>query len=412
MPALGFFGIGPRFTGDDVVFLEARANERDDKIDALTKGFLGLTVTCARCHNHKYDPISQKDYYALSGVFADSGFWEYNLPPEKEVEAYQAQRKKVKAAENALQEYAEASAIRVAETLASQIPEYMMAVRKTVLSNPKGEMDKVAAPEKLDAETFQRWFKYLTTGEKLHPYLKVWDVLMAKGGGTDGEARKIAEGFRDLVLKVIPEKKAVLAANQNMMRDYKPDPNEATAMLPGDLVQFELFQFKQLMVQKVMDTNHFYVWLDVVQGEDDQSYVKKDGILEYKGKNLLRFLTPKEKGKLDALQAEVTALTKAMNKFVSASTRLRAVIVSGILFHTQLAFAAGCDLPMFAGARLFPSVSGSQMLATGDFNHDGFLDLAVANGPGGIISILLGNGDGTFLPVNYAAGGFASCPWN
>src|ERR1700736_2924034 len=98
-----------------------------------------------------------------------------------------------------------------------------------------------------------------------------------------------------------------------------------------------------------------------------------------------------------------------MNKSVSASTRLLAVIVSGILFHTQLVFAAGCDLPMFRGARLFPSVTGSQMLATGDFNHDGFIDLAVANGPGGIISILLGNGDGTFLPsVNYASGGFAS----
>jgi FG-GAP-like repeat len=97
-----------------------------------------------------------------------------------------------------------------------------------------------------------------------------------------------------------------------------------------------------------------------------------------------------------------------MNTYGSTSTRLLAVIVSGILFHTQLV-CAGCDLPMFGGARLFQSVSGSQMLATGDFNHDGFIDLAVANGPGGIISILLGNGDGTFLPsVNYAAGGFAS----
>src|SRR5438874_5842932 len=97
-----------------------------------------------------------------------------------------------------------------------------------------------------------------------------------------------------------------------MTRDYKPDPTEATIMLPGDLVQFELFQFKQLMVQKVMDTNHFYVWLDVVQGEDDQSYVKKDGIFEYKGQALLKYLTKEEKSKLDAMQAEVTALTKAM----------------------------------------------------------------------------------------------------
>src|SRR5207249_2343761 len=122
------------------------------KIDALTKGFLGLTVTCARCHNHKYDPISQKDYYALAGVFANSGFWEYNLAPEKEVEAYQAQRKKVKAAEDALDEFAQASALRVAETLATQLPDYMMAVRKTVLSDSRRELDKVAEGEKLDAE--------------------------------------------------------------------------------------------------------------------------------------------------------------------------------------------------------------------------------------------------------------------
>ena len=312
LPALGFFGIGPWFTGDDVVYVEARANERDDKIDALTKGFLGLTVTCARCHNHKYDPISQKDYYALGGIFANSGFWEYSLAPEKEVDSYQAQRKKVKTAENSLQEYADASALRVAETLAGQIPEYMMAVRKTVLTNPKADLDKVAESEKLDTEVFQRFFKYLTAAEKLHPYLKEWDALMAKGGGADAEARKIAEGFRDMVLQVIPEKKRVIAANQEMVRDYKPDPNEATVMLPGDLVQFELFQFKQLMVQNVMNTNHFYVWLDVVQGEDDQSYVKKDGIFEFKGQNLLRFLTAEEKTKLDAMQAEVTTLTKAM----------------------------------------------------------------------------------------------------
>src|SRR5262249_51731672 len=41
----------------------------DEQIEATTRAFLGLTVACARCHDHKVDPISQRDYYALSGIF-------------------------------------------------------------------------------------------------------------------------------------------------------------------------------------------------------------------------------------------------------------------------------------------------------------------------------------------------------
>ena len=41
----------------------------DDQIDTVGKAFLGLTLGCARCHDHKFDPISQTDYYALAGIF-------------------------------------------------------------------------------------------------------------------------------------------------------------------------------------------------------------------------------------------------------------------------------------------------------------------------------------------------------
>ncbi len=51
--------------------LEERVRFVDNQIDALTKAFLGLTVSCARCHDHKFDPISQADYYALYGSLAD-----------------------------------------------------------------------------------------------------------------------------------------------------------------------------------------------------------------------------------------------------------------------------------------------------------------------------------------------------
>ncbi len=63
LEALGFLTIGERFMGmpNDII---------NDRIDVVTKGFLGLTVTCARCHDHKFDPIPTKDYYSLHGVFA------------------------------------------------------------------------------------------------------------------------------------------------------------------------------------------------------------------------------------------------------------------------------------------------------------------------------------------------------
>jgi mono/diheme cytochrome c family protein len=63
LAALGFLTVGERFMGmqNDVI---------NDRIDVVTKGFQALTVTCARCHDHKFDPIPTKDYYSLHGIFA------------------------------------------------------------------------------------------------------------------------------------------------------------------------------------------------------------------------------------------------------------------------------------------------------------------------------------------------------
>jgi len=64
LAALGFVTVGERFKN---------VNDRiNDRIDAVSKGFLGLTVSCARCHDHKFDPIPTKDYYALHGIFAST----------------------------------------------------------------------------------------------------------------------------------------------------------------------------------------------------------------------------------------------------------------------------------------------------------------------------------------------------
>jgi hypothetical protein len=62
LAALGFITVGERFGNNN--------DNINDKIDVVTKGFLGLTVACARCHDHMFDPIPTKDYYALHGIFS------------------------------------------------------------------------------------------------------------------------------------------------------------------------------------------------------------------------------------------------------------------------------------------------------------------------------------------------------
>ncbi|MFN3190866.1 MAG: PSD1 and planctomycete cytochrome C domain-containing protein [Aureliella sp.] len=66
--ALGFVGLGPKYYRRNSP--EVQADEWEDRIDVLSRGILGLTVACARCHDHKFDPISTQDYYALAGVFS------------------------------------------------------------------------------------------------------------------------------------------------------------------------------------------------------------------------------------------------------------------------------------------------------------------------------------------------------
>ena len=65
LAALGFLTVGQRFSNNTQEII-------DDRIDVVSRGFLGLTVGCARCHDHKYDPIPTDDYYSLYGVFSST----------------------------------------------------------------------------------------------------------------------------------------------------------------------------------------------------------------------------------------------------------------------------------------------------------------------------------------------------
>src|SRR5437870_3347961 len=102
LAALGFLTLGRRFLNDPVLIT-------DDRIDVTCRGLMGLTVSCARCHDHKFDPIPTKDYYALYGVFASS-VEPKDLPAIQDPEptdAYRAFEKELKALQAEVTSYQE-----------------------------------------------------------------------------------------------------------------------------------------------------------------------------------------------------------------------------------------------------------------------------------------------------------------
>ena len=99
LAGLGFLGLGAQYYKNPDK-AQAEADELDDTIDTLTRGFLGLTVSCARCHDHKYDPIPTEDYYALAGIFSGRRYNTLPLVGEDEVKAYNEDQKEIKELEN------------------------------------------------------------------------------------------------------------------------------------------------------------------------------------------------------------------------------------------------------------------------------------------------------------------------
>ncbi len=83
--ALGFIGLAPVYHKEPKLSAEVIAtivaDEWDERVDTITRGFLGLTVACARCHDHKFDPIGTADYYALAGVMASTQLVDRPLVP-------------------------------------------------------------------------------------------------------------------------------------------------------------------------------------------------------------------------------------------------------------------------------------------------------------------------------------------
>ncbi len=163
LPALGFFGLGAQYYKNTDA-ARARADELDDRVDTLTRGFLGLTVSCARCHDHKFDPIPTQDYYSLAGIFHSSRLQTVPLVPQAEVNAWNDAQNRVKELEKKITEKIAASGPAIREAELQRVSQYLSSAfqfRQLAKSAQPMSADELAKAEGLDADFLKRWIKFL-----------------------------------------------------------------------------------------------------------------------------------------------------------------------------------------------------------------------------------------------------------
>ncbi len=252
---LGFYALSPEF--------------QDDRVDATTRGFLALTVACAQCHDHKFDPIPTRDYYSLLGIFANTKLHQTPLAPKEVVAEYDTKLAAVNAKEATLNAFSAEQSRQLSEILASQTASYMLAVIG------------VEKNDKLDAETVTHWSTYLKKKSFEHPYLAKWTAAK-----TPEDQRAAATDFEALVLKVNAEKKEVDDKN-HITLGLNPNRNDLSN---ANLVS--------------LPRDRFVLWEDL--------FAEKRGILNYGPGKIDRFLPGIWKQHLDAMTTDLATAKKAL----------------------------------------------------------------------------------------------------
>ncbi len=175
LAAMGFLTVGRRFMNrqHDII---------DDQIDVVTRGFLGLSVACARCHDHKYDPIPTADYYSLYGVFASS-----QEPAELPMlgkphasDEYDAFVKEKAAKQENVDRWLEERRVATEHELRSRVADYLVHVAKNLPQYKQGKIPLQGERGALRSAAVQRWQHFLSNPETTSdPIWTLWHRLAA-----------------------------------------------------------------------------------------------------------------------------------------------------------------------------------------------------------------------------------------
>src|SRR5260221_63334 len=175
LAALGFLTLGRRFLNNQPDII-------DDRIDVVARGTMGLTVACARCHDHKFDPIPSKDYYSLYGVFAScSEPANKRLMGKEALTKYSPEYVAERASrEGELKTLREEKQSDARAKLRLQAGEYLLLAHDSAQLSDKSKQEALTRERKLDPGVAQRWMNSLETWSKSHhPIFAPWFAFSA-----------------------------------------------------------------------------------------------------------------------------------------------------------------------------------------------------------------------------------------
>src|SRR5262249_51966464 len=140
----------------------------DDRIDVVCRGLLGLTTTCARCHDHKFDPISQGDYYSLYGVFRSC--YEPIIPPlldkAPSTKEFDLQARELANREKKLRDFVTGKHHDLVNGARTRVAEYLLAAYAARQQPPADDFMLIADQGDLNPTMINRWRIYLDQTKK------------------------------------------------------------------------------------------------------------------------------------------------------------------------------------------------------------------------------------------------------
>jgi hypothetical protein len=322
LPATGFLGLGPWYFDNGAVEV-TRADERHDRVDVVTRGFLGLTVACARCHDHKYDPIPTTDYYSLAGVFLNTSYKEYPRVPKTVLDSYTKTQAEVEKKNRIIQEMQTNAGTQLAQALALHTSNYLQGVFE-VAGPLKREKSTVVETRKLDYELLDRWIKYMEKATTKYHHKDAWQAMMKKPNANAQEAKKLADEFQEKVVKAMLERRDLndeneIIAHQALTGTVKPK----RANKPNEFITNDDFCPNCALRLKAMAEEESNFWTEIFQrelrdSEDPNAMMAmggrqgNPGVLLFRGWGLETRAGSALKEQTAAIRADIDALQKKL----------------------------------------------------------------------------------------------------